>query len=204
MHKQKGHIEVEVKIAIEDSAEIERKVQAAGGIMLGVRGYERNVRYEDVDNTFTPAGRVLRLREDSRVRLTYKEPHPNDNDGVLTRTELEVTVSDFETADLLLQKLGFHPAWIYEKYRTSYSLHDCEIALDEMPFGSFIEVEGDPEEIEHILIALGLGDAKRITESYSDIFFRLKDQLHLTFDDLTFENFRDVTIEPKMLQGRGD
>lgn len=199
MHKKKDHVEIEVKIRIENSTEIEHKLQAAGGIMTSVRGYERNVRYEDAGETLTPSGRVLRLREDKRVCLTYKEPHPSDTPGVLSRTELEVSVSDFETADLLLQKLGYHPAWVYEKYRTTYTLNECEIMFDEMPYGSFIEIEGEPEEIERMVTALGLTNAKRITESYSDIFFRLKPLLGLTCNDLTFENFKDVTIESTML-----
>lgn len=199
MHKQKAHVENEVKIRVENSSEIERKLQSAGGILTGVRTYERNVRYEDADKTLTPAGRVLRLREDKRVRLAYKEPRPSNAPGIMCRTELEVTVNDFETADMLLQKLGFHPAWIYEKYRTTYTLNECEIMLDEMPYGSFIEIEGEPEEIERMIALLGLNGAKRIIESYSEIFFRLKDQLGLTFGDLTFENFKDVTIAAEML-----
>src|SRR5260221_12295393 len=108
MHKNKSHIEVEVKIRIDDSTAIEHKLQATGGILTGVRSYERNVRYEDRSETLTRSGRVLRLREDTRVRLTYKEPLPSEDHSVVTRTELEVTVNDFETADLLLQKLGYH------------------------------------------------------------------------------------------------
>ncbi len=186
------HVEIEAKIKVKDLAEIERKLKAAGAMLHAERVYERNVRYEDAAESLTPAARVLRLRQDTRARLTYKEPHDAAGQGEWARTELEVTVSDFDTTDLLLKKLGFHPAWIYEKYRTTYELEGCEIVLDEMPFGPFVEAEGEPDAIERALRAIGLSDAPRITASYSDLFFRVKERLGLPFRDLTFENFKDI------------
>jgi adenylate cyclase class 2 len=188
------HVEIEVKIKIENLAAVEQKLQAAGATLKAGRVYERNVRYEDAGETLTPAARVLRLRQDTGVRLTYKEPHDPVGGGAWARTELEVTVSDFETMDLLLQKLGFHAAWIYEKYRTTYELEGCEVVQDEMPFGPFIEVEGEPDAIQRALAALGLADAPRITASYSDLFFQIKARLGLDFRDLTFKNFEGITI----------
>ncbi len=188
------NIETEVKIKVADLAAIEQKLKAVGAPLKAGRVYERNVRYDDAENTLTPAGRVLRLRQDTRVRLTYKEPHSQASDKAWSRTELEVTVNDFETADLLLQKLGFHTAWIYEKYRTTYEFKECEVVLDEMPFGPFIEVEGDSDHIEQVLDTLGLSGARRINVSYSDLFFRVKARLGLPFRDLTFEDFKNITV----------
>ena len=188
------HVETEVKIKVDDLAAVERKLHDLDAERKAERVYERNVRYEDAGNTLTPTARVLRLRQDTRVRLTYKEPHDLANEKVGARTELEVTISDFDTMDLLLQKLGYHAAWIYEKYRTTYKRHGCEVVLDELPFGPFVEVEGEADAIERVLAELGLQDAPRSTESYSDLFFRVKDRLGLAFRDLTFENFRNVSV----------
>ncbi len=193
------HVEIEAKIRVEDLAEIEQKLRDAGASIQSERVYERNVRYEDAHETLTPAGRVLRLREDTRARLTYKEPQ-SAVDGVVTRTELEVTVSDFETANLLLQKLGFRPAWIYEKFRTTYALLGCEITLDELPFGPFVEVEGEQDAIERVLQAIGLSDAPRITASYSDLFFRVRAALGLPFRDLTFDNFQGIRLPEELFK----
>ncbi len=192
------HVETEAKIKVSDLAGIERKLKAAGAALKSERVYERNVRYEDSGETLTPAARVLRLRQDTRVRLTYKEPHDSADQGEWTRTELEVTVSDFETMDLILKKIGFHPAWIYEKYRTTYEFKGCEVVLDDMPFGLFIEVEGEPAAIEHALSALGLAKAPRIAASYSDLFFRVRQRLGLPFRDLTFQNFKGVKVPDEM------
>lgn len=194
MSSESKHTETEVKIWVADLAEIERRLKSAGAVLHAARVYERNVRYEDADDSLTPDDRVLRLRQDTRVRLTYKEPGLSGTAGVISRTELEITVDNFETADLLLQKLGYHPAWVYEKYRTTYQLGDCEVVLDELPFGNFIEVEGEPAAIEQTLAAIGLAQAQRITASYSELFFLGKTMLGLDFRDLTFENFRGVRV----------
>src|SRR5258708_7292271 len=195
------NVETEVKVHVDDLAPIERKLQALHAELSAERVYERDLRYEDAQNTFTLAKRVLRLRQDTRARLTYKEPLNEDAQESASRTELEITVSDFDITDQLLQKIGFHVSWIYEKYRTTYKLFDCEIVLDEMPFGKFIEVEGDEADIERVLKALDLADAHRITESYSDLFFNVKDKMSLPFRDLTFENFKSVRVPGEYFAG---
>jgi len=195
--KDNRHVEVEVKLFVQDLESIAAQIVKQDGKLSKERVFERNVRYEDPASSLTPAARVLRLRQDTRARLTYKEPGDetgNGNAKVSSRTELEVEVSDFTTTDLILKKLGYVPAWIYEKYRTTYELMDCEITLDEMPFGHFVEVEGDADNIERVLSALGLADHPRITRSYSDLFVGLKQKMNLPFQDLTFDNFKGIVV----------
>lgn len=202
--------ETEVKIKVGDLHEIEDRLKAAGASLKAGRVYERNVRYDDASGSLTLSGRLLRLRQDTRARLTYKEPGEITSTGALSRPELEVEVSDFETMDLLLHKLGYRVAWIYEKYRTTYELNGCEITLDELPFGGFVEIEGESDTIEHVLAVIDLATAPRIPASYSELFFRLKAEHGLAFRDLTFENFKDMDIVkektfqfPEIAQGRG-
>jgi adenylate cyclase, class 2 len=185
--------ETEIKLYVPDLAAVEDRLRHAGASLQSARVYERNVRYEDAQNSLTPASRVLRLRQDQRVRITYKEPHPDGVQGRgLTRTEIEITVDNYDMADLLLQKLGFRPAWIYEKYRTTYTLNDSEIVLDETPLGHFVEIEGG--NIDAALEALGLTDLHGIHHSYSELFFMVKERLGLPFNDLTFDNFTGITV----------
>ncbi len=191
-----SNVEVEVKFRVADFGPFDERVHAAGGKLKAARVYERNVRYENSENSLTAAGKVVRLRKDTRVRLTYKEPSGPARTGakVSSRTELEVTVNDFDEMDLILGKLGYHPSWIYEKYRTTYSLAGVEIVFDEMPFGRFIEIEGEVAEIDHVAQTLQLENVPRITASYSELFDRLKERLQLTMKDLTFDAFRGLSI----------
>ncbi|MBX3061486.1 MAG: class IV adenylate cyclase [Anaerolineae bacterium] len=192
-------VETEVKIYVETLRITEQRLILAGAALTAPRVYERNIRYDDSINSLTSAARVLRLRQDTRTRLTLKEPATSTENNILSRPELEVEVSDFDTMHTILEHLGFHEAWIYEKHRTTYVLNDCEIVLDEMPYGKFVEIEGDPKKIEALVELLGLSDSPRILASYSAIFFQLKQILKLTIRDLTFENFRSIVVPPELI-----
>ncbi len=196
--KSDSYLEIEAKLWVEDLAALEARIRSEGGSLRAARVFERNVRFEDAGHTLTPNGIVLRLRQDSGARLTYKapassalEPHP---EALQVRFEAEVTVSDFDTMHTILQRLGFQPVMIYEKYRTTYALNGVDIALDEMPYGSFVELEGTPEAIEQVVAALGLSLCRRFGESYALLFEYVCANLGLTFHDLTFANFEGVAV----------
>jgi adenylate cyclase class 2 len=194
-------IETEVKLYTPDPGALVSRIIAAGAVLESERIYERNIRYENAAETLTASGIVVRLRQDTRVRLTYKEPHNGGPDGVTTRFEAEVTVDDFDTMDVILQKLGYFPHVIYEKYRTTYRLGEVEITLDEMPYGNFIEIEGPALAIESTLAALDLSGEPRILEGYMVLFDWVKAALGLDVHDLTFENFKGVSVPPEVFYG---
>jgi adenylate cyclase class 2 len=187
--------ETEVKIYAPDLGEIAARIEAAGGTLESPRVYERNVRYDAPDQRLANRGMVLRLREDSRIRLTYKG-EPSVSEGIVTRFEAEVTVDDFSAMDLILQRLGFSPCVIYEKHRTTYHLGEAEIVLDELPYGHFVEIEATTPVIESTLEALGLADQPRIGTSYLGLFTQVKAALNLSFRDLTFANFEGIQVPP--------
>ena len=58
------------------------------------------------DGSLRAKGHVLRLRRDTNTILTYKGPS-NMVDGVFSRTELETTIGDLETAQRILEALGY-------------------------------------------------------------------------------------------------
>jgi len=131
--------------------------------------------------------------------MTYKGPSQQRED-VNMRQEIEFTVSDFSAARHLLEALGFQVAVTYEKYRTTYTLDEVEIVLDEMPFGNFMEIEGpDAASIQAIATQLGLNWETRCTESYMGLFRRVQDARRLPFRDLTFINFNTLKVAPEEL-----
>jgi adenylate cyclase, class 2 len=188
-----NYIETEVKLYAPHLELIEVRLERLGAALTAPRVFERNVRFENAERTLTVHGIVVRLRQDSRVRLTYKEAG-STRDGIVSRTEIEVEVSDFEAMRAMLGKLGYAPYMAYEKYRTTYTLDGAEVVLDEMPYGNFVEIEGDPQAIVRVTQRLELGMARRYAESYAALFDRVKQKLGLTFEDLTFDNFKGVTV----------
>lgn len=189
--------EVELKLYVPDLETTRQRLEALGAHLVSPRVYERNVRYENSEQSLSPNGIVVRLRRDTRTLLTYKGPSVKLDDGVRTRFEAEVEVSDFDTMEMILGKLGYFPYMVYEKYRTTYALDGADIVLDEMPYGNFVEIEGEAAAIHRLRAALHLADAPNFGDSYAVLFDRVRAYLKLGFHDLTFANFAGVRVPPE-------
>lgn len=194
-----NNLEIEVKLYVQDLNAVAERLVHAGAELVAPRIYERNVRYDTPDGLLARSDEVLRLRQDTRVRLTYKgsaDAIPTVVDsGIRARFEAELEVSSFEQMALILGRLGFSAVMVYEKYRTTYTLDGVEVVLDEMPYGSFVELEGESAEaIEAIIAQLALGQAARFSASYVLLFEFVRQNLNLSFTDLTFANFTDIAV----------
>jgi len=115
------------------------------------------------------------------------------------REELEVQVSDFSTMAAIFQRIGFQPLQIYEKYRETFQIQGVEIVLDELPFGNFIELEGEESQIKKLAGELDLEWGNRILNNYLAIMGQVKALYNLPFDDLTFDNFANLDIDLRAL-----
>lgn len=190
-------LEVEVKFFLPQLQAFRERLLAAGAEQVKPRLFERNVRFDSPGERLRFQFQLLRLRQDDNARLTFKgPPHEAGETEAKVREELEVEVSDFETTAAILERLGFEAQQVYEKYRETFHLGEVEIVLDEMPFGNFVELEGDEEAIRAAAGRLGLDWEQRILDNYLALMARLKAEHHLDFDDVTFDNFadRDLSI----------
>lgn len=188
--------EIEVKFMVSDLAAIARRLEELGARRTVDRLHEQNLRFDTPADDLTRAHRVLRLRQDRQVVLTYKGPAATD-EGVSVRQEIEVTVSDLAAARRILEALGYRVSVQYEKYRTTYRWNDLEIVLDEMPFGAFVEIEGaDAAAIRQAATLLGLDWSARSTASYMELFERLKTNRSLGLTHLTFDLLAGIDVRP--------
>ncbi len=190
----KKHLEIEVKFFNEIPELLQKKIANLGGIFKRLV-FEKNIRYENHTQTLKAQRILLRLRQDDQVRLTVKLDSPKQHSEFKILKELEITVSDFETTDLMLNALGFHQAQIYEKKRQTIEYKNTTLCLDVLPFGNFLEIEGSQAEIVATAAALGLDWSQRILSNYLEIFEYIKKDLGLEFKDVTFENFKDTPID---------
>ena len=118
------------------------------------------------------------------------------------REELEIEVNDFDTAAAILQRLGFEPVQVYEKYRETFQLGPVEVVLDELPFGNFMELEGEEGEIVAAAARLGLDWEQRILANYLYLLSLVNTHYSLAITDLTFANFAGLDISmPDVLRG---
>lgn len=192
-----NNLEIEVKFLVIDEGALREKLEAGGAEQVRAKVHERNVRFDDKADTLLKEGKLLRLRQDDAVRLTFKGiAHLDRESEAKVREELETTVGDFDMATAILERLGFEPQQVYEKYRETFRLGDVEVVIDELPFGLFVELEGSEADIREAARQLALPWEQRILDNYLLLMARAKAYYGLPFDDLTFENFagRDVAI----------
>jgi adenylate cyclase class 2 len=187
--------EVEVKFYVSDLPEMERRIVAAGGMLVQPRTHEYNLRFDTPAGVLSEAESMLRLRRDFASHVTFKGPSSTLG-GVLARQEIEFEVSDFSAAQKLIEALGYRSKFVYEKFRTTYALDGLKITLDEMPYGPFVEIEGrQAQGIQAAAEKLGLDWSRSLPETYIGIFRRLRELFNLSFSDVTFANFADATID---------
>ncbi len=181
---------------LRDLAPIRGRLVDMGAEIIAPRVFERNVRFDTADEALLARQQLLRLRQDTRVRLTFKGPAAEDLvSEAKVREEIELEVDDFDRMAAVLQRLGFLPVQVYEKYRETYQWRGVEIVLDEMPFGDFIELEGPGAELKPVAEALGLDWSRRILANYLALMELCRQSFDLPFSDLTFENFVDLSVD---------
>jgi adenylate cyclase class 2 len=184
--------EIEVKFPVADLGQVEAHLRTYGAQLTQERVHEVNLRLDTPDKSLTRNLQVLRLRQDTQARLTYKGPG-SIRDEVQVRQEIEFIVSDFEAARSLFAALGFPVSMMYEKYRTMYDLDDVHVTLDEMPYGSFVEIEGpSAASIQAAGARLGFNWERRVLDSYTALFDQVRLALALDFRDLSFANFAGI------------
>ena len=188
--------ELEIKLFLLDMPAFQQKVESIGGQLVEPRLHEINLRFDTPAGQLTRANQVLRLRQDTAARLTYKSPGETI-DGVHARREIEFTVSDYQSARALMEALGYQVSLMYEKFRTTYNLSGLQVTLDEMPYGNFTEIEGpDGKQIRAAAEDLEVNWEAGIIQSYTTLFEQLKQKMGFTFRDLSFDNFSSKDISP--------
>jgi len=214
------HIETEVKFWVESLAAIRDRLVDLGAMQAGERVLETNIRLDRPDRSLSASGQALRLRRSQPspprtglkpgtgegtkegrafTSLTYKARLAGPGGEmapVKALEEIEVQVSDFHRMQAILERLGFEPIFLYEKYRETFRLDEVEVMLDELPYGCFVEIEGEISAIDRAAAQLGLAAAQRVSGTYLSLFEALRQRRNLPFRDLTFANFRELHITP--------
>lgn len=188
--------EIEVKFYIQDLKKIEARLQDWGAQLIQARVLETNIRFDLPDARLRSEGRVLRLRQDTEARFTYKGASKK-GEGILSREEIEFTVGDFEKARRFLEALGYQKSAYYEKYRATYQMSETFIMLDELPYGNFLEIEGQNDSsIRTMAEQLNLDWNSAVATSYLALFERVCKTLKLSYRELSFTNFAGIKVGP--------
>lgn len=186
-------LEIEAKFAVAALPPLRQRLLGLSARQLLPRLRESNLRFDFPDRRLQQAGQVLRVRTNHHSRLTFKAPGADAEH----RQELEVGVDDPAALRRLLEELGLQVVFVYEKYRETFGLDDCEVMLDELPFGSFVEVEGPSlEAVRGVAGHLGFGWNDRLALTYLSLFESLRRRHAWPFRDATFNNFETTPRPP--------
>jgi adenylate cyclase class 2 len=183
-------LEREIKLRFDSADEARAMVVALGATPTLGRRLQEDCLFDTEDERLRRQRSTLRVRsEGGKSLLTYKGPCIP---GLMKiREEYETVVGDGATLQTILEEIGLHVWFRYEKYREEFSLDDVVIAVDETPVGIFIEVEGGEDAIHATARALGRTPADYITDSYRFLFLQHRDAAGLVGHNMVFAGRAD-------------
>jgi adenylate cyclase class 2 len=193
--------EREIKLRFDSASEARDKILALGATPLLGRRLQEDCLFDTEDERLRLQRSTLRVRsEGGKALLTLKGPVVPGL--VKIREEFETVVADGAVLQTILEELGLHVWFRYEKYREEFSSDDVVIAIDETPVGVFVEIEGGEDAIHATAVGLGRSPADYITDSYRFLFLQHRDANGLNGANMVFAGL--PTVAPSAKVGRVD
>ena len=186
--------ETEIKLRWNGTAqEAQALIEGRGYAVSVPRTLESDQLFDLPSAALQQSDRILRLRRTTSPEgtthgmVTYKGPATRD--GYKSREEIEFDVSNPDTLTLVLQRLGYQPAFRYEKYRTQFRAagEPGLITIDETPIGVYLEIEGPQDWIDSTAARLGLPKTQFLTVSYAGLYREYRAQHLEAPADMAFD-----------------
>lgn len=182
-------METEVKFQVPDGPGFEQNLQRLGFTRDTPRTFERNTLYDTPNRRLRSLRQILRVRQyGARWTVTHKAAPIDESplERYKRRLETETAVEDGPAFAGILERLGFLPVFVYEKWRTEWSVKEGHCVLDETPLGLYAELEGPAEWIEATAHNLAIDPDSFIRLSYGRIFENWRDRNRSHARNLTF------------------
>ena len=186
--------ETEIKLSWQRSAEEARAlIERHGYSLSSPRTLEADQLFDLGSGALRQSDQILRLRRTSsaeagqRAMVTYKGCASRE--VYKSREEIEFDVSDADAFTLVLERLGYHPSFRYEKYRTMFKAYGEPglITIDETPIGVYLELEGPQAWIASTAARLGFPAERFLTVSYAGLYREHLEQHPEAPPDMTFD-----------------
>lgn len=136
--------EIEIKIQITNPAELEQKILEENEFIKKRKQTDKYFVPKNEDwFEKRPVSKFMRVRyEDGRHHLNYTDAKYDDKTVLLTSEEYEINIENPETAEELLERLGYILKVTVTKIRKYFENENFEIVLDNIAeLGDFIEIE---------------------------------------------------------------
>ena len=180
------NIEREIKLRF-DSADAAREAMVeVRATPLRERRLQDDTLFDWPDRRLAHAHQLLRVRQElGTATLTFKGAP--ESDTMKVREEIETTAGDPVSLLAMLDRLGLHAWFRYQKYRQEYTRGNVVLAVDETPVGTFAELEGDEHGILALATEMGREQGDYILDSYRGLFLKQREAQGLDMVDMVFE-----------------
>ena len=163
-------LESERKYAVQDLKDMHRRLAGTRQATLLGEYFESNQIYDWPERTLWQEQKLLRLRTGMHSVICLKSsPHIASAQGVKLWQETQTEVGSATEMANLLEQLGLRAVLEYEKIRSKWQWGPCVICLDRVPFGRYVEIEGDAATIEQCAQHFALDPQSATTASYHEL-----------------------------------
>jgi predicted adenylyl cyclase CyaB len=183
-------IETELKFKL-NVEEIER-FKSDENISVLNEVYQKTVMFDNADKLMERTDGRIRLRQHGdKITISYKRPLPSVG-SEKKEIELETTVGDIEVTTHILRMMGYSPTTSYAKYTTHLKFKNsgAELEIQKYPFATFLEIEGEKEEIEKVAKELELDTKGALNKPVDTLFCEWREKKGLPFKShMRFEDY---------------
>ncbi len=163
-------IEIEIKFLEVDFDKLREKLKREKADFLK-KFFEENIVFDTKNSDLKNKNMLLRLRRADKITICLKKPIENITSSRFKELEeYEIEVNDFGVAKKIFNNLGFLDSFKYEKVREVWKLLNCYVYLDELPFGKFVELEGEKQAIDKAINILDLKKYPSSNKNYYQLF----------------------------------
>lgn len=196
--------EIEVKIKVEDKKEIQKRLKKLGWTIKDLV-FQKTFQNDTPDYSLRSKGIFPRTRLEScegkgrvssfaiKINPRGKFEGETPNDDYFRRTEYSIEIEDAAEMSRMLEILGFEDVRIWEKYRQIWenkNNKEVEITIDSLPFGDFLEIEGEEKSIEEMMKNLKIEKKERIPLPYWLVYKKwCRENKKTLKKEVTFDNF---------------
>mgnify|MGYP004594589945 FL=1 len=165
--------EKQVKYKINNFDYISKRLIEIEAIFIG--GFmEKTIRYDNDDLKCSNNGIFIRTKSGMKNVLTLKEIPTDSSKTSFERITTEIEVDNINKIGYILEKIGLTKKFIMEKYRLFFKYDNVDILIDELPFGIYLEIKGEDNEINRVTKILNIDETDLIKMTYWDIYDKIK------------------------------
>ncbi|MBU4350868.1 CYTH domain-containing protein [Candidatus Parcubacteria bacterium] len=169
---KKKEVEIKVELDRKDISTIKNELKKLGFRLIAKQSFETTFGFFTPDGSSIDRGIFPRIKVDASGAWLTVKVKKEQSKKYFKRTEFNLKVQDVDGARDVLKVLGYEKERIFEKFRDTYydQKQKVEVTIDTLPFGYYMEIEGQSLKIEDMLKRLGLNGRERIVRAYLGVY----------------------------------